>query len=93
MENQTKKEITNEDLLDSINRSFSKLEEKIGSVSSDLQLFKIETNTNFRNLESDLKSFKSETRDSFAELNEKIDDLEDTVGSYDKRIEVLETRV
>ena len=62
------------------------------SAKKDLELFKLDANTHFNNLETDLKSFKIETRDNFKELNEKFDDLSDTVTNHDKRIETLEEK-
>ena len=63
------------------------------SAKKDLELFKLDTNIHFNNLETDLKSFKNETRENFSELNEKFDDLHDTVMNDDKRIEILEEKV
>lgn len=60
---------------------------------NELKLFKLITNTNFNDILTDIKSLKQETRDNFKETNEKIDDLDDTVMGYDKRIENLENKV
>ena len=92
MDNQEKKGITNEELLASINRSFSSLESKMVT-KDEFQLFKLETNVHFNNIETDLKSFKDETRENFAELKEKNNDIDDTLKNYDKRLEVLETKI
>lgn len=60
------------------------------ATKKDLEFFKLETNTHFTKIETDLKSFKNDTTKNFSEVNEKLDDLFDTVTSFDKRIEVLE---
>ncbi len=59
------------------------------SAKKDLELFKLETNTHFNNIETDLKSVKND----LSELQDKVDDIHETVMSYDKRIEVLEDKV
>ena len=92
MSNESEKEITNVELLESINRGFLRIEEKMAT-KVDLESFKLETNTHFNNIETDLKSFKNETQDNFKELNEKFDDLNDTVMNHDKRIKILEEKV
>lgn len=63
------------------------------ATKKDLEAFKLETNIHFNNLETDLKSFKNDTQQNFTELNEKFDDLSDTVMGHDKRIEILEAKV
>lgn len=88
MSNENEKEITNLELLESINRGFSKIEEKMAT-KIDLESFKLETNIHFNNIETDLKSVKRD----LSELQDKVDDIHDTVMSYDKRIEVLEEKV
>jgi predicted nucleic acid-binding Zn-ribbon protein len=93
MDNQNNKEITNADILESLNRSFSKIEEKIDGINTDLSSFKIETNLHLNNLESDLKSFKKDTQDGLNEIKERLDDQHETVMSFDKRIEILEDKV
>ncbi len=86
------KEITNLELLDSINRSFSNLEKKMVT-KGDLEAFKLETNIHFNNLESELKSFKKDTENDIKEIKEDVKDLDDTAMHYDKRIEKLENKV
>ncbi len=78
--------------VDAIAQTTAKILETMAT-KKDLDAFKLETNIHFNNLESDLKSFKDETRENFSELNEKFDDLHDTVMNHDKRIEVLEEKV
>lgn len=73
-------------------KALEALETKMAT-KEDLNIFKLETNIHFNNLESDLKSFKNETRDRFDKLDEKFDDLNDTVMNHDKRIETLEVKV
>ena len=63
------------------------------ATKKDLEAFKLEANIHFNNLETDLKSFKNDTQQNFTELNEKFDDLSDTVMGHDKRIEILEAKV
>src|SRR3989344_8116912 len=84
----TKKDLegfaTKEDL-----KAFATKEDlKAFATKADLETFKFETNIHFNNMETDLKSFKNDTQENFAELNEKFDDLSDTVMGYDKRIEI-----
>ena len=80
-------------LVETVAISVSKLTDKVGGLENNLNLFKLETNTHFNNLETDLKSFKSETGENFQELNEKFDDISDTVNNYDRRVEILEEKV
>ncbi len=91
-----KKNITIDDLAVMMAEGFSGLEtrltKKIDGVAKDLDLFKLDTNIHFSNIETDLKSFKNDTKESFHEINEKLDDVHDTVMNHDKRIEVLETK-
>ena len=82
------KEITNKELLDSINRSFSRIEEKMAT-KEDLLKVQLQVGE----IESDLKSFKKDTQDNFDKLNDKFDDLNDTVMNHDTRIEKLEGKV
>ena len=90
------KEITNTEMLESLNRSFSAVQERIDGLEErftrDLQVFKYETVSRFNDLESDLKSFRLETRDNFAVVNEKLDDLYDTDRGFDRRISRLEEK-
>ena len=60
MEETNDKEITNLELLESINRSFTNIEKKMVT-KEDFEAFKFESTTHFKNLESDLKTFKLET--------------------------------
>ncbi|MEK7564225.1 MAG: hypothetical protein AAB510_01475 [Patescibacteria group bacterium] len=92
MNNENERKITNSELLEVIIKGFSKIEEKMAT-KTELEAFKLEANIHFNNLETDLKSFKNETRDNFKELNEKFDDLSDTVMNHNKRIEALEEKV
>ncbi|MFZ1019698.1 MAG: hypothetical protein WAN61_01745 [Minisyncoccia bacterium] len=92
-----KKDITIDDLAAMVANGFKGMRKDMefgfAGAKKDLELFKLDTNTHFNNIETDLKSFKIETRDNFKELNEKFDDLNDTVMNHDKRIEVLEEKV
>ena len=85
MVSQNEKEITNLELLESINRGFSRIEEKMATKEDLLEV------------RTDLKTFKQETRDSFEEVNKKIADLtetlEETTFNHENRIEVLERKV
>lgn len=99
MNNQNGKEITNLELLESMNRSFSRIEEKMATktdlleVKTDLGQVK----TDLLEVKTDLRTFKQETRDSLEEVNKKIDDLteivEDVVLNHGNRIEVLEDKM
>ncbi len=90
-----KKEITNLELLDSISRGFSKIEERFSDIEEKMatkeELSKLQIQVS--NIEIDLKSFKKETRENFEIVNDKLDDITDTNNSYDKRIEKLENKV
>ena len=80
------KEITNSELLESINRSFSNIETKI----TDL---KLELKTDIHDFRMEMKSFKNDTEDSIQKITDDTADLTDTVMHQDKRIEKLETKV
>ncbi|MEI7425229.1 MAG: hypothetical protein WCK10_03870 [Candidatus Staskawiczbacteria bacterium] len=92
------KEITNIELLESINRSFSNVEKRFSEIEEkmvtkdDLESFKLEMNVNFNNLGSDLKSFKNDTDESTKTTKDDVADLLDTVMIHDKRIEKLENK-
>lgn len=77
-----KKEITIDDLAAMVAGGFA-------GAKKDLELFQLNTHTHFNNIETDFKSVK---RDLF-ELKNTVDDPNETVMSYDKRIEVLEEKV
>ena len=59
------------------------------SVKKDLDFFKLDTTTHFNIIEMDLKSVKKE----LSELQNKVDDIHDTMINYDKRIETIEEKV
>jgi hypothetical protein len=83
------------------NKKLEKLVEKLAvsvakgfeKVHHDIKVFKLETNTHFHSIETDIKSFKNDTKEDFRKLNEKFDDLDDTVMNHDKRIETLEEKI
>ena len=75
-----KKEITNKDL--------AKLIDTL-AVSTAKGFANMATSVN--DMWTDLKSFKQDNKKEHEEMYEAIDDLSDTVMSYDKRIEKLET--
>lgn len=85
------KEITNIELLKSINRSFSNIEKKMAT-KDDLK--NLATKIEIEQIRVDLRGFKQETRENFEEVNQKIDDLietiEDVTSNHESRIEVLE---
>ena len=82
------KEVTNSELLESINRSFSKVEEKMAT-KEDILALQLDIN----GLRSDLKSFKNETNESVENIKKDVLELEDTDKLYDKRLENLENKV
>ena len=93
-----KKEITNKDLAKLIDTLTSSTAKNFANVSASVNTLTSSTARNFaevainmNDMRTDLKSFKKDTQDEFKIVNEKIDDLGDTVTSYDKRIEALET--
>ncbi len=53
-------------------------------------IFKIQTSIN--SIETNLKSFKKDTGEILDTIEDKLEDLSDTVMSYDKRIETLEIK-
>ena len=59
------------------------------SVKKDLDFFKLDTTTHFNIIEMDLKSVKKE----LSELQNKVEDIHDTMINYDKRIETIEEKV
>ncbi|MFM7088983.1 MAG: hypothetical protein ACKOW9_05670 [Candidatus Paceibacterota bacterium] len=75
-----------ENLAVSTAEGFSKLERKIDGVELKLQ-------TQINDLSNDLKSFNNDANDRFDILEEKFDDLADTVTNHDQRIEKLEDKV
>jgi len=103
------KEITISELLNSMNRSFSRIEEKMAT-KEELKQVEVKMNREFSRIEErmatkedleqvrvDLRDFKSETRENFDKVNRKIDDvndiLEDVVSNHESCIEVLEEKV
>lgn len=105
MDNQNEKEITKLELLESMNRSFSRIEEKMAT-KEDLKNLATKNElvggiasvkTEIEQVKTDLRAFKQETRDSLEEVNKKIDDLteivEDVVLNHGNRIEVLEDKM
>ena len=86
------KEITNVELLESINRSFSNVEKKMAT-KDDLINLKLELKTEIHDLCTEIKSFKKDTSDSIEKIKEDVTDTTDTVMHHDKRIEKLENKV
>ncbi len=66
---------------------------EVMATKEDLTKTELKLQTQINGIESDLKSFKKDTHENFKKVNDKLDDLSDTVTSYDKRIEVLEGKV
>jgi chorismate synthase len=79
------KDVTNLELLQSINKGFSRIEEKM--VTKD----------EFAEVKTDLKSFKTETRESFSKLEKNLKENEESVGAivadYHPHIIALEEKV
>lgn len=92
MDNKNDKEITNAELLESINRSFSSVEDKISNIENKLTNFELKVTTDIHDLSMDLKSFKKDATDSIEKQEADIADLNDTVFHQDKRIEKLENK-
>ena len=86
MNNNDNKDITNLELLESMNRSFSKVENKISNL--DLKL-----TTEIQDFRSDFKSFRKDTEHSIKEIEKDTIDNTDTVMHHDKRIEKLENKI
>lgn len=99
MLNKKDKKITNLELLESMNRSFSRIEEKMATKTDLLEVKTdlLEVKTDLGQVKTDLRTFKQETRDSLEEVNKKIDDLteivEDVVLNHGNRIGVLEDKM
>ena len=93
MSQENNKEITNSELLESMNRGFSniekKIEKEIDGVKTDLGQVK----TDLEQVKTDLRAFKQETRESFSEINEKLDLVIEDVAKHSDRIEILEEKV
>jgi hypothetical protein len=78
--------------VDSIAQTTAYILENITAKTDLLETeFNLQTQTN--DLSVDLKSFKQETSENFREVNEKLDDISDTVIYHDKRIEKLGIKV
>ena len=99
MNEQDKKDITNAELLESINRSFSKVEEKMAAkddlkdVRKEILELKLELKKDINDLSVDFKSFKKDTDESIKKIEEDVVELDKTDLLYDKRIEKLENKV
>ena len=87
------KDISNLELLESINRSFSNIENKISNLDSKFTIAELNLTTEIQDLRIDLKSFRKDTEYSVEEIKNDALDLVDTVMSQDKRIEKLENKV
>ena len=68
------------------------IENNLSTFKNEFDDFKLETTTHFNDLHTELKSFKLDTNEIFDTLNEKVDDVSDTVMLHDKRIEILESK-
>jgi len=90
------KDVTNLELLQSINRGFSRIEEKMAT-KSDLISLKLELKTNISEVKTDLKSFKAETRESFHKLEKNLkenkESVEAIIADYHPHIIALEEKV
>jgi hypothetical protein len=92
------KEITNIELLESINRSFSQVEKRFSDIDikmvtkDDLLNLKVELKTEINDLRMEVKSFKNDTSESIKKIEEDVVDLLDTDMLHDKRIEKLENK-
>ncbi|MFZ1019377.1 MAG: hypothetical protein WAN61_00090 [Minisyncoccia bacterium] len=100
MDHKEDKEITNTELLESINRSFSGIEKRMATkddlkrmaTKEDLLDLKLELKTDIYELRTEIKGFKKDTTDSIEKIEEDVADLTDTVMHQDKRIERLENK-
>jgi phage-related minor tail protein len=96
MDHKNEKEITNLELLESINRGFSRIEERMVT-KEELVGVKNELKSDISSVRTELKTFKQETRDGLEEVNKNIDDLteivEDVVLNHGNRIEVIEEKL
>jgi adenine-specific DNA methylase len=86
------KEITNTELLESINRSFSEIEKKMATNEGLLSL-KLELKKDINDLSTEFKGFKKDTENSIEKIEKDIVELDKTDMLYDKQIEKLETKV
>jgi len=84
------KEISNLELLESINRSFSSVEGKMLNIENRLSNFELKITSDIHDLSMDLKGFKKDATDSIEKQEADITDLNDTIMHHDKRIEKLE---
>lgn len=92
MEKDEKVKMTIDDLAVMVAKGFEGVEKDISELKKDVEVFKLETNVHFNNLETDLKSFKKEVNESVEKTKEDIVDLLDTDMLHDKRIEKLENK-
>lgn len=67
--------------------------DELKNLNTEVVKFKLKTSIDLTDIQTDIKSFKQETRDNFGGLNEKLDDMADTLTINDKRIEKLEDKV
>ncbi|MFZ1019552.1 MAG: hypothetical protein WAN61_00975 [Minisyncoccia bacterium] len=103
MNKDEEKEITNQELLDAMNRGFSRIEEKMAT-KEELAGVKIELKSDISSLKTDvaqiktdLQSFKTETRENFEKLSKDIKENEESIGmvvaDYHPHIVALEEKV
>jgi len=92
MSNDEEKDVTNLELLEAMNRSFSRIEEKMATKEA-LEEIKVD----LTQVKVDLQSFKVETRERFDSIDEKLKDMDENVtgivGDYHPHIVALEEKV
>ena len=94
MSNDEEKEITNRELLEAMNRSFSKIEgrmatkedltrmatkEDLTRMATKEDLTRMATKEDLAQISVDLQSFKVETRERFDSLEEKLKDMDENI--------------
>jgi hypothetical protein len=106
MEKDEKQEITNLELLEAMNRGFSRVEERMATkeelaiVKADVSSLKTDVSslkTDVAQIKTDLQSFKIETRENFEKLSKDIKENEESIGAvvedYHPHIVALEEKV
>lgn len=85
-------ETSNQEILESIIRSFSRVEEKMAT-KEDLMKLDLKLTTEIQDFRLDFKSYKKDTGDDIKKIKKDAVDLDDTVMHHDKRIEKLENKI
>ena len=75
--------------VENIEGRLEKVEKTTMATKKDVMNLQIQMN----GMENDLKSFKLETRENFGRVDDKLDDMHDTIKFFDGRFEKIEEKV